>query len=407
MILDNNIKAENKFKHILEKFREEIINDWIHRLHTQVSERYSKLPIKVSEHNMPEAIDAYYEMIINNNFSKIDQFIQRIAQERLEEGFPLSDVQKAFELYRKILTPIIVKEIEYPYLLFCLEKLNFSLIYIITKFSNYFQTLHERGIRNYAEDLEREVRKRTKQLAESEANYRALVEDINDGYFVNKDGKIVFANKTFSEMHGYSSPDEVVGRPYTAFLAPTSIKMVSRFYKKRIRGEKTKDHYMFLRKHKDGQYLPTENVVNLIFYQGETVVAGICRDITERIEMEKRIRDSERLAHIGQLTTSIAHEIRNPLSSVKMNAQILLKNIGWHNNCSYKPLTKVVTFGLCGAVISYFLFKTNYITQFFNILKNFSIKLLLLLSRKTTYFLDFFNLFFFNFTSIGVKRNAN
>ena len=108
MILDNNIKAENKFKHILEKFREEIINDWIHRLHTQVSERYSKLPIKVSEHNMPEAIDAYYEMIIYNNFSKIDRFIQRIAQERLEEGFPLSDVQKAFELYRTILTPIIV-----------------------------------------------------------------------------------------------------------------------------------------------------------------------------------------------------------------------------------------------------------------------------------------------------------
>ena len=43
--------------------------------------------------------------------------------------------------------------------------------------------------------------------------------------------------------------------------------------------------------------------------------------------MERRVREAERLAHIGQLTTSLAHEIRNPLSSIKMNIQILLKNM--------------------------------------------------------------------------------
>ncbi len=44
------------------------------------------------------------------------------------------------------------------------------------------------------------------------------------------------------------------------------------------------------------------------------------------MESEKRIREAERLAHIGQLTTSLAHEIRNPLSAVKMSVQMLLKN---------------------------------------------------------------------------------
>jgi signal transduction histidine kinase len=61
-------------------------------------------------------------------------------------------------------------------------------------------------------------------------------------------------------------------------------------------------------------------------------VAGICRDITERIETEKRIRESERLAHIGKLTTSLAHEIRNPLSSVKINSQVILKNQDFNGN---------------------------------------------------------------------------
>jgi signal transduction histidine kinase len=50
------------------------------------------------------------------------------------------------------------------------------------------------------------------------------------------------------------------------------------------------------------------------------------------METEKRIRESERLAHIGKLTTALAHEIRNPLSSVKMNSQIILKNSALDGN---------------------------------------------------------------------------
>ncbi len=38
------------------------------------------------------------------------------------------------------------------------------------------------------------------------------------------------------------------------------------------------------------------------------------------------MRETERMAYIGQITTSLSHEIRNPLSAVKMNLQILKKN---------------------------------------------------------------------------------
>jgi len=69
-----------------------------------------------------------------------------------------------------------------------------------------------------------------------------------------------------------------------------------------------------------------------VLYQGGYAVAGICRDITRRVQIEKHIREAERFAHIGKLTTSLAHEIRNPLSSVKMNSQILLKNTDFRGN---------------------------------------------------------------------------
>jgi signal transduction histidine kinase/HAMP domain-containing protein len=45
--------------------------------------------------------------------------------------------------------------------------------------------------------------------------------------------------------------------------------------------------------------------------------------VTERRRLERQLEESRRLAALGQMTTSIAHEIRNPLSSIKMSLQIL------------------------------------------------------------------------------------
>jgi len=44
------------------------------------------------------------------------------------------------------------------------------------------------------------------------------------------------------------------------------------------------------------------------------------------VQLEQKIRESERMADIGRMTTSLSHEIRNPLSAVQMNLQILKKN---------------------------------------------------------------------------------
>ena len=316
---------------ILKTYRKQIVDEWIHRLHTEVSDRYCGRPIDELFYTVSRAKEANYQVLIHNDFSKINDHIHLITNLRLEGGFSLSEVQSAYELYRTVLLPILPKELYESDLNVALKHLNYCLFYTITKFSNYFQSLHEKHLKDYAGNLEGEVKKRTKELAESESKYRILVEEINDGYFVNQNGRIVFANQAYCDLHGYS-PQEMFGKPYTDLIAPKSLPMVQSFYEKRMADEDTNDLYVYLRLHKSGKTLPTENKVKRILYQGEYAVAGICRDITERIEIEKRIRESERLAHIGRLTTSLAHEIRNPLSSVKMNSQIILKNSDFSGN---------------------------------------------------------------------------
>lgn len=51
----------------------------------------------------------------------------------------------------------------------------------------------------------------------------------------------------------------------------------------------------------------------------------IRRDITQRTYMEQRLQQSERLAAVGELSTYIAHEIRNPLFAISGFANSLLR----------------------------------------------------------------------------------
>ena len=63
---------------------------------------------------------------------------------------------------------------------------------------------------------------------------------------------------------------------------------------------------------------PIKNTDRFIFVQ---------RDITEFKNLEQKFYESQKLAAVGQLSAGIAHEVRNPLSSIKMSLQILEKRL--------------------------------------------------------------------------------
>ncbi|MHC5023255.1 MAG: sensor histidine kinase [Planctomycetota bacterium] len=45
-------------------------------------------------------------------------------------------------------------------------------------------------------------------------------------------------------------------------------------------------------------------------------------------EAERRARDAERLAELGRMTGGLAHEIKNPLSTIGLNAELLAEAVG-------------------------------------------------------------------------------
>lgn len=63
------------------------------------------------------------------------------------------------------------------------------------------------------------------------------------------------------------------------------------------------------------------------------VAAPVLMILLRRVEArardaERRARDAERLAELGSMTSGLAHEIKNPLSTIGLNAQLLSEAIG-------------------------------------------------------------------------------
>ena len=315
------------WEHFLAQHRDHIVEEWGKRLKFDVSLNYSQRPLVELVGTTREAALGFGRMLSHGDYTAIDRFIDKITRIRLEAGFPLSDVQKAFELYREILIPILVAQSPRSLLKENIEILNICLAYTIHRFSNHFQEKHEMLLNAYTNQLEADVESRTRELKESEEKYRSLVEDIRDGYLVLRKDRIIYVNPAFCKMHGVEF-DRAVSSSFLDFVGREDRDRVARI----LLEEAGEDPFEYHRLTGDKEALSTEISLRTSRFRGKEYVFAIVRDITRRRALERKNRDLERMAYIGQLTTSLSHEIRNPLSSVKMNLQILKDNVALPGN---------------------------------------------------------------------------
>ncbi len=77
----------------------------------------------------------------------------------------------------------------------------------------------------------------------------------------------------------------------------------------------------------DGQIIPLSITSSLLKDEEDNIIGKviILRDLQDIKNLEKKVERSERLASLGRMAAGIAHEIRNPLSSIKGFAQYFRK----------------------------------------------------------------------------------
>ena len=131
-------------------------------------------------------------------------------------------------------------------------------------------------------------------------------------------------NRAAERVFGWSA-DEILGKSFDVLVPPelTQAGEIDRI-ERAIHGE---GHYHFetVRLAKDGHRVPVEVSVSLLRDpQGQPIGrSAILRDITERKRLEAEKLRAERLAVIGAMSARLAHEIRNPLSSITLNIDLV------------------------------------------------------------------------------------
>jgi signal transduction histidine kinase len=76
-----------------------------------------------------------------------------------------------------------------------------------------------------------------------------------------------------------------------------------------------------------GSYLTGETSAGLQFLAEQLpAMLDLCALIDEKLRLERELAERERLAVLGQMAASVSHNLRNPLSSMKIVLQVLLEN---------------------------------------------------------------------------------
>jgi len=134
----------------LQQNRSKMIDQWVERIQTEISDRYAQRPREELIGTVTEAFEGYLHVLVDGDFSYIDQFIDKITQMRLEAGFPLSDVQKAFELYGSTVISFLAKKPVMTKIEDCLDnvsRINHCVGHTIRRFSAHFQAMHDKKTR--------------------------------------------------------------------------------------------------------------------------------------------------------------------------------------------------------------------------------------------------------------------
>jgi two-component system, LuxR family, sensor kinase FixL len=166
---------------------------------------------------------------------------------------------------------------------------------------------------------------------QAEERFRTLIEAAPTALLmIDAEGLIVFANDRAAAMFGYA-PEELAGRSVET-LVPSRFLVSHRAHRQAYRQEPraramgSGRELVALRK--DGTELPVEVGLNpMQTAEGRFVLASVA-DISERKQNEQeaaRQRDEmahlARVAMLGELSGSLAHELNQPLAAILSNAQ--------------------------------------------------------------------------------------
>lgn len=155
-----------------------------------------------------------------------------------------------------------------------------------------------------------------------------LLEHIdNNGYDLvclsERSGRIIYVSKSVEKVLGITK-DQAVGKLAFRFILRDDWYHITSNIDPN--SKETQKFFLHLR-NEHGRYVIFETSVLFLEWNGRQCILAIAKDISDKKQAEEMLIRSEKMSIAGQLAAGIAHEIRNPLTSLKGFIQLLQAGI--------------------------------------------------------------------------------
>jgi two-component system cell cycle sensor histidine kinase/response regulator CckA len=160
-------------------------------------------------------------------------------------------------------------------------------------------------------------RKRAEEtLNENARKYQFLVEATNTGYvIIDGEGRVVDANENYARMTGHDTVTDIIGRRVTEWTADYDLDRNAEEVRKCAeRGFVRNLEIDYV--DREGRITPIELNANVMQDSALPRIFTICRDITERRQLEEERLKTQKIESIGTLAGGIAHDFNNLLQGI-------------------------------------------------------------------------------------------
>lgn len=174
-------------------------------------------------------------------------------------------------------------------------------------------------------------------LRESEERYRNLIEGSIQGIYIHQNWRPLFVNQAYADILGYGSPDEILAmESFEHHIALHERPRLMSNLAARLGGESVPVHYEYDALRKDGSMVTLDKVVRLVYWKGQVAVQDTVIDVTARKRAEEQARQREaelahvaRLSTMGEMATTLAHELNQPLTAIVSYAEGALRRFAF------------------------------------------------------------------------------
>lgn len=171
-------------------------------------------------------------------------------------------------------------------------------------------------------------RKRAEQLLrQSEERYRRLIAVSPYAILVNRGDRVIFANDQAIKLFGAVRAEEILGKSPFDLFHPDYHAVVRERIHELLEGSALvpmlEEKIVTL----NGTVLDVEVSAARFTDEEGPAILVMLRDISERKQLQERLRKTERIAELGTVASGMAHEIGTPMNVILGRAEYLMERV--------------------------------------------------------------------------------